>query len=111
MYINKSIIQYCILTIDFAIILPPIVLANHGMVFWVSDGDTITVLINETSIKIMLYGIDCPERGQDFGQKDKRFASDMVFGKTVMIKPTDKDRMDEPSHGSMWKDRKPSITN
>lgn len=92
MYINKSIIQYCILAIVFNIILPPIVLANYGKVIGISDGDTITVLINETPIKIRLYGIDCPERGQEFGQKAKRFASDMVFGKTVMIKPTDKDR-------------------
>ena len=72
----------------------------HGLAFsWdakvvgVSDGDTITVLsADKKQIKIRLYGIDCPEKHQAFGQKTKKFTSDMVFGKSVEIKPVSTDR-------------------
>jgi len=49
----------------------------------VADGDTITVLENRTQHKIRLYGIDAPEGGQDFGNRAKKFVSDLVFGKQV----------------------------
>ena len=42
--------------------------------------------------KIRLYEADTPESHQDFGQKAKTFTSDMVFGKTVEVKPADTDR-------------------
>jgi hypothetical protein len=42
--------------------------------------------------KIRLHGIDCPEMGQPFGKRAKQFTSDMVFGKIVEVKPTDRDR-------------------
>ncbi|WP_422929343.1 thermonuclease family protein [Singulisphaera sp. PoT] len=59
----------------------------------VSDGDTITVLTaNKTRQRIRLYGVDAPETRQDFGSKAKRVASAMCFGKTVTIRPHDKDR-------------------
>jgi endonuclease YncB( thermonuclease family) len=72
----------------------------HGLAFsWdakvvgVSDGDTITVLsADEKRTKIRLYGIDCPEKHQAFGQKAKKFTSDMVFGKSVEIKSVTTDR-------------------
>jgi micrococcal nuclease len=68
-------------------------LAFHGKVVGVSDGDTITVLTpDKTQHKIRLFGIDCPEKHQDFGQKAKQFASDMVFGKEVVVEVIDKDR-------------------
>lgn len=38
-----------------------------GKVVRVADGDTITILDStNTQIRIRLYGIDCPENGQDF---------------------------------------------
>jgi micrococcal nuclease len=42
--------------------------------------------------KIRLYGIDCSEKRQAFGQKAKQFTSDKVFGKIVEIEPIDIDR-------------------
>jgi endonuclease YncB( thermonuclease family) len=68
------------------------VAAQTGKVVGVSDGDTITVLVNKNPIKFRLYGIDCPEGGQDFGNRAKQFASQMVFGKTVTMKIMDTDR-------------------
>ena len=47
----------------------------------IRDGDMITVLYGKTltMVKIRLYGNDCPERGQAFSKKVKRFASSIWF--------------------------------
>lgn len=57
-----------------------------GKVVGVSDGDTITVMRLGRGEKVRLYGIDCPEKGQAFGNRAKQFTSDMVFGKEVLVK-------------------------
>lgn len=64
-----------------------------GRVVGVSDGDTITTLTEaKETIKIRLYGIDCPEKNQAFGQVAKQFTGDQVFGKAVTVKEKAKDR-------------------
>ena len=63
-----------------------------GKVVGVADGDTITVLQDRTQYKIRLYGIDCPESGQDFGNRAKQFVSEMVFGQQVQVVQKDMDR-------------------
>jgi endonuclease YncB( thermonuclease family) len=63
-----------------------------GKVVGVSDGDTITVLQDRTQHKIRLYGIDCPESGQDFGNRAKKFVSRIVYGKQVKVIQKDMDR-------------------
>jgi hypothetical protein len=42
--------------------------------------------------RIRLYGIDCPEKKQAFGKRAKQFTSNMVFGKTVEVRPVTIDR-------------------
>ena len=65
----------------------------EGKVVGVADGDTITILTDaKVQIKIRLYGIDCPEKGQDFGTKAKKFTSDFCFGKKVRVKNKGTDR-------------------
>jgi micrococcal nuclease len=63
-----------------------------GKVVAVLDGDTIEVLHNGKAERIRLNGIDCPEKKQAFGQKAKQFTSSLVFGKTVVVVPSEKDR-------------------
>ena len=63
-----------------------------GEVVGVSDGDTLTLLVGRTTYKIRLNAVDCPESKQAFGTQAKQFTSNMVFGKTVTVKVTDKDR-------------------
>jgi len=83
----------CFLIIGILLIFSTSALALDGKVVGVSDGDTITVLsADKTQHKIRLYGIDCPEKAQDFGQKAKQFTSDMVFGKVVDVEAIDIDR-------------------
>lgn len=63
-----------------------------GQVVGVSDGDTIKVLHDDQQEKIRIYGVDCPEKAQAFGQKAKDFTASMVAGKVVDVEPVDQDR-------------------
>jgi endonuclease YncB( thermonuclease family) len=80
------------ITLVFLLSLPVPTRAWSGKVVSVSDGDTITVLRAYKQVKIRLYGINCPERGQAFGNEAKQFTSYMVFEKVVEVHRMDTDR-------------------
>ena len=63
-----------------------------GQVVSILDGDTIEVLHNSHPERIRLSGIDCPEKGQAYGQKAKQAASALVFGKEVTLQTHGKDK-------------------
>lgn len=63
-----------------------------GRVTGVADGDTISVLREGRAVKIRLYGIDCPEKHQAFGQRARQFTSSLAFGKEVEVRPVERDR-------------------
>ncbi len=63
-----------------------------GSVVGVLDGDTIEVLHDHQAERIRLSGIDCPERGQAYGQRAKQATSARVFGKEVTLRTFGKDR-------------------
>lgn len=56
-----------------------------GSVVSVLDGDTLEVLNGHHAERILLSGIDCPEKGQTYGKKAKQAASALVFGKNVTL--------------------------
>lgn len=64
----------------------------QGKVVSVADGDTITVLQDETQVKVRLNGVDAPEKAQDFGTASRKFTADLCFGKEVTVNVTDTDR-------------------
>src|SRR5207247_10694465 len=74
--------------------IPPTLPSIHftGKVVGVTDGDTITVLHNGKGERVRLHGIDCPEKGQAFGQRAKQFTSALAFGKEVTVTVLDSDR-------------------
>ncbi len=72
-------------------IIPHLTFGWTGKCVGVTDGDTITVMHGSRAEKIRLYGIDCPERGQDYGSRAKQFTSRMVFGKFVEVTAVDRD--------------------
>jgi micrococcal nuclease len=74
------------------LLFPSIALAWSGKVVGVIDGDSITVLHDGGQEQIRLWGIDCPEKGQDFGTKAKQLTATLVFSKVVEIEPVTKDR-------------------
>ena len=70
----------------FLLLCTPLEAADlSGSVVRVLDGDTIEVLHNQHPERIRLSGIDCPEKGQAYGQKAKQAASALVFGKEVTL--------------------------
>src|SRR5688572_27079676 len=76
-----------------------LIIVGHGMaadftgeVIRVLDGDTIEVLHEKKPERIRLYGIDCPEKGQAFGQKAKQVTSSLLFGKQVRIESHGRDK-------------------
>jgi endonuclease YncB( thermonuclease family) len=64
-----------------------------GKVVKVQDGDTITLWTKENvQIKIRLYGIDAPEKDQDYGQKAKERLSELVAARAVRVEQKGKDQ-------------------
>ena len=63
-----------------------------GLVVSVLDGDTIEVLHNRHPERIRLSGIDCPEKGQQYGHQAKQATVEMVFGKEVLLQTYGRDR-------------------
>ncbi len=78
----------------FLLLVPCLAFASwKGRVIGVTDGDTVKVLSNETvEVRIRLYGIDAPERRQDFGARSKQYLAGLVAGKDVRVEPFDTDR-------------------
>lgn len=64
----------------------------RGKVIKVSDGDTITILKNNEKTKIRLYGIDAPEKAQNYGIKSLDVLNKMIFNKIVEVEVKSKDR-------------------
>lgn len=64
-----------------------------GKVVKVIDGDTITLLTSKNKqVKVRLYGIDAPERSQDFGEKSRKVLANFIAGKNVDVSVLDVDR-------------------
>lgn len=72
--------------------LPLSLLAFPAKVIKISDGDTITVLSGKEQTKVRLYGIDAPEKKQDYGQKSKHFLASLIAEQMVEVEPKGKDR-------------------
>lgn len=75
-----------------------------GFVVGISDGDTITVLSEETceggkgcrsgkrQHRVRLEGVDAPEIGQPYGAVSQRMLSAMVYKKQVSVRTVDTDK-------------------
>jgi len=64
-----------------------------GKVVNVADGDTITILNAENKqTKVRLYGIDAPEKAQDFGNKSREKLASLVAGKNIEVVVIDVDQ-------------------
>ncbi|MEP6958519.1 MAG: thermonuclease family protein [Nitrospirota bacterium] len=91
---RRKLLVHSVATLGFFISSFSAVLASDftGQVISVLDGDTIEVLHNQAPERIRLSGIDCPEKGQAFGKRAKKAASELVFGKEVTLQTHGKDR-------------------
>lgn len=78
----------------FVILLPSISSAYSftGQVVKVSDGDTIQVMHNSKAEKVRLAEIDCPEKGQPYGNAAKKYVLDLAAQEIVTVEVQTKDR-------------------
>jgi endonuclease YncB( thermonuclease family) len=56
------------------------------------DGDTIEVQRGQTTEHVRLFGIDCPEKSQEFGSEAAKATSELALNKQVAVEPVSKDR-------------------
>jgi micrococcal nuclease len=70
----------------------PISSLTHSPCPHIKWGSAIEVLHNQHPERIRLSGIDCPEKGQGYGNRAKQAASDLAFGKEVTLQTHGKDK-------------------
>ncbi|WPD24335.1 MAG: thermonuclease family protein [Candidatus Electrothrix scaldis] len=63
-----------------------------GEVVNVADGDTINVRRGKETVRIRLYGVDCPESRQKYGSEATEFARKLILGKKVRVEAVDTDQ-------------------
>lgn len=63
-----------------------------GEVVGVLEGSAIEVVRLGKTQRIHLYGLDCPEKGQPYGDEVKPALSALVFAMAVTVEPRGKDR-------------------
>ncbi len=88
----KTLLFLVVLSCSVFVISPVFAQTFQGKVVHVADGDTITVIHDGNEEKIRLYGVDTPEKKQDYGQQDKKFTADLVAGRVVEVDAIDTDR-------------------
>lgn len=64
----------------------------QARVIRIADGDTLTVLFQKRPVRLRLLGVDAPEVRQAYGNRARRFAASLVFGKTVTVRAISNDR-------------------
>lgn len=59
----------------------------------IADGDTFTLLYpSNRNVKVRLYGIDAPERAQDYGTAARKALGTLLQGHLVTLDEKDRDR-------------------
>ncbi len=84
-----------VLVVSISAVIPTTLSAETfvGSVARVSDGDTVRLLVNDsTELKIRLSGIDAPELDQAFGKESKNRLTELVDGRTIEAQCSKRDR-------------------
>jgi endonuclease YncB( thermonuclease family) len=63
-----------------------------GKVVAVTDGDTLTVLVDRRQVEFHLAEIDAPELKQAFGQQSLQNLTDLCLGKDAVVRETGRER-------------------
>jgi endonuclease YncB( thermonuclease family) len=66
--------------------------AFTGLVVGISDGDTLRVVRDGHAVKVRLYGVDAPEKGQAFGTAARQATAALAFQQTVTVEVRATDR-------------------
>ena len=63
-----------------------------GKVIHITDGDNLTVIINNEWVRVRLAGIDAPETNQPFGTRSRQSLTELCFWEKVTVSPKGKDQ-------------------
>src|SRR5262245_2191970 len=63
-----------------------------GKVVKVSDGDTLTVLVEQKQVKVRLIEIDAPESKQAFGQRSRQSLGQLCAGQQATVRYSSLDK-------------------
>ena len=66
--------------------------AESAFLTHILDGDSFRVRLGQHIVTIRLYGVDCPEYGQDGWSEAKRYSKKMLGTKRLTLQPMDIDR-------------------
>jgi endonuclease YncB( thermonuclease family) len=66
--------------------------ALNGRVVGITDGDTLTLLVDRRQVRVRLAQIDAPESDQPYGKKAKAALSALAFGRQAHVEVVDIDR-------------------
>jgi endonuclease YncB( thermonuclease family) len=93
-HFRRRLLILSVSTLGFFISSFSIVLASDfsDHVVSVLDCDTIVVLRHQHTERIRLKGIDCPEKGQAYGNNAKQATSALVFGRDVILQTHGQDK-------------------
>lgn len=75
-----------------AVFVPPAHADFAGRVINVADGDTLTVLVAKSQVKVRLDSIDAPESKQAFGTRSRQSLAELCAGKAASVADLGKDR-------------------
>jgi endonuclease YncB( thermonuclease family) len=96
-YVTKgigSMMQIVVSTLIFFLLFAPNAFAASftGKLVKVLDGDTVEVMHDGKAERIRLAQIDCPEKGQPFGQAARRYVLSIAAQKIVTVEVETMDR-------------------
>jgi micrococcal nuclease len=74
-----------------AIVLSLPISAFAYQVVNISDGETLTLLVDDKPVKVKLAGIDAPEKRQAFGRDARASLADLCLGKDATFRTQDTD--------------------
>lgn len=63
-----------------------------GRAVKIIDGDTYDILIDGVQTRVRMYGIDAPERGQDYYKISKEYLGQLCQGELIRLSIKNKDR-------------------
>jgi endonuclease YncB( thermonuclease family) len=66
----------------------------RGTVVAIHDGDTISIRTTTETVRVRLYGVDCPEYKQPFSQRARQLTSRLTFKKSVTVRVEGRDLYD-----------------
>ena len=72
-----------------------------GKVVGITDGDTLTLLVDQNQYKIRLAEIDTPEKGQPWGSRATQALAEKVFKAEISVEVVDVDRYGR-TVGRIW---------